>query len=112
MSRPPGHAYSRSWPTAQVKLVAAISALAALVLLASAWAAERGLRTRETARVERELEGQARLVRELLDGEPLVPERSAALQEIVVDAARTASLRITLFAADGSVLADSDTSLG
>jgi len=95
-------------PTAQAKLVAAIVALVALVLLASGWAAERGLRSRENARLEAELEQQARLVRELLASRGGAPDRDPRAWETVLRAARASSLRVTLIAPDGLVQADSD----
>jgi two-component system, OmpR family, phosphate regulon sensor histidine kinase PhoR len=96
----------------QVRLLLALAALSALVLLAAGWAAERGLRVRERARIERELERDAGLVRELLAGEALVAERREALQEAALRASRAASVRVTVVAPDGTVLADSNVALG
>jgi two-component system, OmpR family, phosphate regulon sensor histidine kinase PhoR len=93
-------------PAAQGKLVAAIVALVAVALLASGWAAERGLRARERARLEVELEHQAKLVRELL----ATGQRGG--QAAVLRAAGASSLRVTLIAPDGTVQADSDVAPG
>jgi two-component system phosphate regulon sensor histidine kinase PhoR len=105
-----GSARPRVLSATQVRLLVALAALAALVLLAAGWAAERGLRVRERARIERELERDARLVRELLAGQQLVAERREALQEAALRASRAASVRVTVVARDGTVLADSNVS--
>jgi two-component system phosphate regulon sensor histidine kinase PhoR len=107
-----GSARPRFLSATQVRLLVALAALAALVLLAAGWAAERGLRVRERARIERELQRDALLVRELLAGEALVAERREALQEAALRASRAASVRVTVVAPDGTVLADSNVSLG
>jgi two-component system phosphate regulon sensor histidine kinase PhoR len=112
MASKPGLPKLRLPSAAELHLVAAVVALAAAVLLAAGWAAERGLRARETARIDRELEHDARLVREQLAGEPLGPERGEALQEAVLRASRAGSVRVTLVAPDGTVLADSNVPVG
>ena len=106
-----GTARPRLLSAAQGRLVLAVAALTALVLLASGWAAERGLRAREMARLEDDLERGALLVRELVAGVPFLPERSADLQGAALRASGAASLRVTLVAPDGRVLADSDVAL-
>ena len=107
----PGTPRPRLLSAAQARLVLAVAALAALVLLASGWAAERGVRAREMAQLERDLEREALLVRELVAGEPFLPARTPALQEAALRASRACSLRVTLVAPDGTVLADSDVPL-
>jgi len=99
---------ARLVPSAQLRLLAALAGLAALALLASGWAAERALRERELGRLERTLEREALLVRELLGPEGLAPARGAALQRVAVASSGAAEARVTLVAADGRVLADSD----
>jgi two-component system, OmpR family, phosphate regulon sensor histidine kinase PhoR len=99
---------SRLLPAAQGKLAVAVAGLVAVVLLATGWAAERGLRARESERLERELERDAQLVRELLNGVPLVPASAETLRREVLRASRAASVRVSLIGADGTVLADSD----
>jgi two-component system phosphate regulon sensor histidine kinase PhoR len=98
-------------PAAQGKLVAAILGLVALVLVFSGWAAERGVRQRENARLEAHLEQQAKLVRALVSRIPRSghPE---ALREAALGASRATALRVTLIAPDGTVQADSDVAPG
>jgi len=108
MAPKPGLPKPRLPSAAELRLVAAVVALAAAVLLAAGWAAERGLRARETARLERQLERDARLVREQLGGVTLRREGGEALQEAVLRASGAASVRVTLIAPDGTVLADSN----
>jgi two-component system phosphate regulon sensor histidine kinase PhoR len=107
-SRAPDRDRARLVPPAQLRLLAALTALVAVVLLASAWAAERGLRQRELAQLERDLEREAALVRELVGPAGLDPARGAELQQLAIASSGAVGLRVTLIAADGRVLADSD----
>ncbi len=91
-------------PKIQRKLMAALLGLVGVTILATSWIAERGLRARETARIEVSLHERAALVRELLKDEPSSPR---VLQERVAAAAEAADIRVTLIAADGVVRADS-----
>jgi two-component system phosphate regulon sensor histidine kinase PhoR len=104
----PAFRRGRLLPAAQARLVAAIAAAVALVGVASGVVAERRVRARELAHLERALERDALLVRELVGGRPLTREASTELQELALRASRAASGRITLVAPDGSVVADSD----
>jgi two-component system phosphate regulon sensor histidine kinase PhoR len=107
-SRAPDGDRPRLVPPAQLKLLGALAALVAFVLLASGWAAERGLRQRELRELETSLERQAGLVRALVGAGGLVAERAAELERIAIESSGTSGARITLIAADGRVLADSD----
>ena len=79
------------------------AALVALVLLASGWAAERGLRARELAHLEHDLEREALLVRELVAGErPSRPARTPSSSEAARARPARSSLRVTLIAPDGT----------
>jgi two-component system phosphate regulon sensor histidine kinase PhoR len=113
MAAPASSSRRSSWlpSAAQGRLLAAVALLVALVLVASGWAAERSLRAREAARLDRELERDAQLVRELAAGEAFVPGNEAALQEAALRASRAASVRVTLIDPKGTVLADSDVPL-
>lgn len=95
-------------PPAQLRLLGALIALVALVLLASGWAAERGLRERELAQLVRDLEREAALVRELVGPGGLTPGRGGELQRVAVASSGASGLRVSLIAQDGQVLADSD----
>jgi two-component system phosphate regulon sensor histidine kinase PhoR len=91
----------------QLRLVGALALLVALVVLASGFLAERGLRERETARVGEGLRREAELVREALQGTPILVEHRSELQRVALRAARSADARVTLMASDGTVIADS-----
>jgi two-component system phosphate regulon sensor histidine kinase PhoR len=94
----------RILPATQAQLAAAVAALVVLVLLIGGFVAERGLRAREMARIERELSRNAHLIGELWHHESADP----ALRDTVLRSARAANVRVSLIAADGRVLADSD----
>jgi two-component system phosphate regulon sensor histidine kinase PhoR len=98
----------RLLPATQAQLAAAVAALVTLVLLISGFVAERGLRLRETARIERELSRNAHLVSELWNH----AAADDSLRETVLRSARAANVRVTLIARDGRVLADSDVAPG
>jgi two-component system phosphate regulon sensor histidine kinase PhoR len=95
-------------PKIQLKLMGLLAALVAVVVLAAGAIAERGLRQREQARLERSLGERAELVRELVAGVPLRPEEAPRLAERVRRAGAAAGLRVTLVAPDGRVVADSE----
>jgi two-component system phosphate regulon sensor histidine kinase PhoR len=78
------------------------------VIALSGALAERALRGRELARVGADLEQQAALVRELVRGIPLAAAEAPRL-DLLADRAGVASrIRVTLIAADGSLVGDSD----
>jgi len=95
-------------PKIQLKLMAALAALVVLTVLASGYVAERTLRQRELARIERSLRERSELVRELVAGIPFEFAATAELDERARHAAAAAGARVTFIAADGSVVADSD----
>jgi two-component system phosphate regulon sensor histidine kinase PhoR len=95
----------------QLKLVGLFSALVALAVIAAGVGAESALRARERQRLEASLLERAELVRELVAGVPLDRSRSEELHRRVLGAARSGRLRITLVAADGAVVADSNVPL-
>jgi two-component system, OmpR family, phosphate regulon sensor histidine kinase PhoR len=94
----------RLLPATQAQLAAAVAALVLVVLLIAGFVAERGLRARETARIDRELSRSAHLVSELWHHD----EADGELRGIVLRSARAANVRVTLIGQDGGVLADSD----
>ena len=95
-------------PKIQLKLMAALATLVAVTVLASGYVAERALRQRELARIERSLRERSELVRELVAGIPFEFAATAQLDESARRAAAAAGARVTLIAPDGSVVADSD----
>ena len=98
-------------PRTQLKLMAVLAGLVVLCVLASGYVAERGLRARELASLERSLRERAELVRELVGEVPFEPAASPRLAGIARRAAAAAGARVTLVAADGAVVADSDVPL-
>lgn len=97
-------------PRIQLKLMGALALLVLAVVGTMGFLAERGLRERELARIERGLEQRARLVRQLLrDGLTDSPEALAALAEQAGTAARA---RVTLIDPDGRVVGDSEVASG
>ena len=98
-------------PRIQLKLAASLAALVVLVVAVSGWIAERGLREREMARIERSLRQRTELARELVAGIPLRPAASPTLDALARRAADSAHARVTLIARDGTVVADSDVPL-
>ncbi|HEX2486224.1 MAG TPA: histidine kinase dimerization/phospho-acceptor domain-containing protein, partial [Myxococcota bacterium] len=99
---------ARLVPPAQLRLLAALAALAAAVLLAAGWSTERGLREREVVQLASALERHAGLIRARIEGGGLAPAREAALQTIAIESSGTSGARVTVVAPDGRVLADSD----
>src|SRR5262245_3170372 len=92
----------------QLRLMAALAALVLAVVAISGALAERALHEREIARIGAALEARAKLVRELVRDVPFVPEEAPRLDALADRAAEAAHARVTLIAADGSVLGDSD----
>ena len=95
-------------PRIQLKLMAVLAGLVVSSVLASGYVAERGLRSRELARMERSLRERSELVRELVGNIRLEPSASSRLDGIARRGAAAAGARVTLIAADGTVVADSD----
>ena len=95
-------------PRLQLKLIGALAGLVGVVALVSGYLAERGLRERELAAIERRLSEEAGLIVELVKDVPLEPQQSAELSALAARAAAAAGARVTLVAPDGSVVADSD----
>ena len=95
----------------QTRMIAAMALLVSVVVLASGFLAEQGLRQRETARIAEDLRRQAELVREALHPLEIRLEHRDALQRIAQRMARRAEARVTLMAADGTVVADSGVEL-
>lgn len=95
----------------QLKLMGALAALVALVVLVAGALAERRLRNRDLARITRSLEDQAALVAELSRGVPYRAESMARLDAIADRAGAAAGTRVTLIAPDGTVVGDSDVPL-
>ena len=93
----------------QLKLGLFLTGLLTVACLASGYVAERSLRERAVEALTRSLEARSRLAAELVSGVPVRPEHSPALQTLVRRAASAAGARVTLVAADGAVLADSET---
>jgi two-component system phosphate regulon sensor histidine kinase PhoR len=92
----------------QVRLVVMLIGLVAAVVLVSGLLAERGLRSREIAGVERSLRERAGLVREQVARATLDSSSTPELQALATRAALSANARVTLIASDGTVVADSD----
>jgi len=93
------------------KLALTVLALLVCVLLAVDFLAERALRSNYENDSYRELQALARLVRArsfpLTAVPPKTPEEAATLDKWVADAANSGA-RVTIIAADGTVLADSE----
>jgi two-component system phosphate regulon sensor histidine kinase PhoR len=98
-------------PANRLRLLAALGSLLALVALGSGLLARMGARERALAAAKRDLERAAGLVREFLGGHPLSSGSAAALHKLGRQAARALELRVTLIAADGRVVADSEVEL-
>jgi two-component system phosphate regulon sensor histidine kinase PhoR len=91
----------------QLRLTAALAATVIAVVAISGLLADRALNEREIARTLRDLEREADLVRELTRGIPYLPAESARLDALADRAGAQAGARVTLVAADGSVVGDS-----
>jgi two-component system, OmpR family, phosphate regulon sensor histidine kinase PhoR len=95
-------------PKIQVRLAAALAALAIAISLLFGALVERGLRARELVRAEHGLSASAHLVVELLRGVPFATTESRALTPLALRASAAAGARVTLIAPDGTVVADSE----
>ncbi|HTO53756.1 MAG TPA: ATP-binding protein [Myxococcota bacterium] len=95
-------------PKIQVRLAAALAGLAIVISVLFGALIERGLRAREAGRVQVALRSSAYLVAELTHGAPFERSASSELTALAVRAAAAAGARVTLIAADGTVVADSD----
>ena len=104
-----GRRLDRLRPSAsQLRRMGALAAVVGSVIAISGLFAERSLRARELDRAHSQLEARARLVRELVRGVDFVPAEMPRLDALADRAAEAAQARITLIAADGRVLGDSD----
>ena len=92
----------------QFKIMCTLTLLIAVVVTASGFLAERGLRERTTASIKLDLEHQARLFAQLVEGVGIGPANAERLQEIALDGSRSSGARITLIDSTGRVLADSE----
>ncbi|MBW1884742.1 MAG: HAMP domain-containing protein, partial [Deltaproteobacteria bacterium] len=95
-------------PRFQIKLVFALCGLVLIVVTLFGILAERGLRERAVAELERSLYERAELVRELLADTPLEPGSSHQIDAAADRAGRAARARVSLIAFDGQVLGDSE----
>jgi two-component system phosphate regulon sensor histidine kinase PhoR len=92
----------------QRKLVLALAGLVMIVVTVSGIFAERGLRERTLERIEQSLIERAELAAELVATLPFEVEEIAKLDALADRAGQAAQARVTLIAADGRVLGDSD----
>jgi two-component system phosphate regulon sensor histidine kinase PhoR len=92
----------------QLRLAVLLAALVAVVVAVSGLLAERGLRAREAERIEDSLRQRAALVHTQVADRSLGSEPQVPLQALAERAATAAEARVTLIAADGTVVADSD----
>ena len=92
----------------QFKIMCTLTLLIAVVVTASGFLAERGLRERTTASIKLDLEHQARLFAQLVEGVGIGSANAERLQEITLDGSRSSDARITLIDSTGRVLADSE----
>ncbi len=95
-------------PTLQLKLAAALAALIISVSVVSGFLVERGLRERETARIEASLAERLVLVDELAADASLTGTPTPELDALATRAARAARARVTLLSPQGRVLGDSE----
>ncbi|MDG2304162.1 MAG: ATP-binding protein [Candidatus Binatia bacterium] len=98
-------------PTLQLKLTAALTALILFVSLLSGVLLERGLRERETKRIERSLSERLALVEQLTGTTTFGAARSAELDAIADRAAAAADARVTFITPEGLVVGDSEVAL-
>ena len=90
----------------------ALGGLVVAVVGVTGFLAERGLRERETSRIEDELRERAQLVRELLGETPISSSHRAQLDALADRVAEASSGRVTFIAPDGSVVGDSGVAVG
>jgi two-component system phosphate regulon sensor histidine kinase PhoR len=94
----------------RLRLAVALVGLVLVVAIAFGMFAQRGLARSARDRLASELEANARLAAELLGEGPFAPAQRAEIQHRVGLIGRATGMRVTLIAADGSVIADSDVS--
>jgi two-component system phosphate regulon sensor histidine kinase PhoR len=94
----------------RLRLAAALVSLVLVVALAFGVVAYRGIGERARERLSEGLEANARLAVELLGPAPLDAAHQAEVQRRVGAVGRATGMRVTLIAADGAVIADSDVS--
>ena len=94
----------------RLRLAAALVGLVLVVALVFGVVARRGIAERARDHLAHGLEGTARLAAELIGPAPFDPARRADVQHRVGVAGRATGTRVSLIAADGSVIADSDVS--
>jgi two-component system phosphate regulon sensor histidine kinase PhoR len=99
-------------PKFQIKLVLALSGLVLVVIALVGVLAERRLRARTVAEIERSLFERAELVRVSLRDIPLEPAYREELDAVADRTGRVAHARVTLIGADGWVLGDSEIPVG
>jgi two-component system phosphate regulon sensor histidine kinase PhoR len=92
----------------QLKVMAAAAALVLVVVLVSGVLAERGVRARERESLRTSLLARAELVRQMLADLPFDPAQRATLDAAADRAGAAAGARVTLIAADGTVVGDSE----
>ncbi|TFG94056.1 MAG: HAMP domain-containing protein, partial [Myxococcales bacterium] len=92
----------------RLRLAVALVSLVLVVAIAFGVFAQRGLARSARDRLASELEANARLAAELLGEGPFAPAQRAEIQHRVGLIGRATGMRVTLIAADGSVIADSD----
>jgi len=98
-------------PTIRKKLLLGLAALVLAVISIVGLLTERGLRARTLEGIEGSLAERAELVSEWVGTVAFLPENAARLDAIADRAGRAANARITLIAADGRVVGDSDVAL-
>jgi two-component system phosphate regulon sensor histidine kinase PhoR len=94
----------------RLRLGAALVGLVLAVGLVFGVLARRGLEESARERLTASLEKSARLALALLGADLFSPERAAEQQARIAEVAKLGGVRLTLIAADGRVIADSDTS--
>jgi two-component system phosphate regulon sensor histidine kinase PhoR len=92
----------------RLRLAVALVSLVLVVAVGFGVFAQRGLADSARDRMARELEANARLAAELLGQEPFAAAERPEIQHRVGVVGRATGMRVTLIAADGSVVADSD----
>jgi two-component system phosphate regulon sensor histidine kinase PhoR len=98
-------------PRIQKKILLVLAGLVLGVVAITGLVAQTELRTHTRSQIERALIEEADLVAELLAGTPFEASSAALLKPAVDRASRAARARVTLVAADGSVIVDSDLAL-
>ena len=94
----------------RLRLAIALVGLVLVVAVAFGVVAQRGLARSARDRLASGLEANARLAAELLGAEPFAPAERTEIQHRVGVIGRATGMHVSLIAADGSVVADSDVS--